>query len=155
MASKKRYAFTAKITRLKRLNNSTNGNPRYEVGFDNGQTLITSSNHSFVYGINNPEMKGNLEVFVSAANRIVDLQPVSDVGIPSQSEARQNGQEAKPTTALDAYNLLADLCATQTRRPITLFEGLVELTQKMYNLGHHDAVTYVSEELQEIAASKG
>lgn len=72
----KRYAFTAKITRLKRLNNSVNGNPRYDVGFDNGATYRTSSDHSFVYGIEG--MKDDVQVFLNGRHLIEDLQEVSN-----------------------------------------------------------------------------
>jgi len=71
----KRFAFTATVTHLRRMNNSVNGNPRYEVSFDNGRTLTTSSDHSFVYGIEG--LKGDVQVFVSKANRIVDLRPAT------------------------------------------------------------------------------
>ena len=59
----------------------------------------------------------------------------------------------KITTALDAFNLLAD--SYVTTRKMDMFDGLVELAQNIYELSYDDAVTYVSEQLQEIAASKG
>jgi hypothetical protein len=71
----KTYGFTATITRLTRLNNSVNGNPRYEVGFDNARSLQTSSDHSFVYGIESLQGK-QVHVFLSRASKIVDLQAI-------------------------------------------------------------------------------
>jgi len=78
----KRYAFTATITRLNRLKNSVNGNPRYEVGFDNASTFTTQSDQSFVYGIEG--ITGEVQVFLSKAGRIVDLQRVPE---PSADES--------------------------------------------------------------------
>lgn len=143
----KRYAFTATITRLTRLNNSVNANPRYDVEFDNGRTLTTSSDHSFVYGIEG--LKGDVQVFVSKANRIVDLRPVTACALSSGDQQAKR----RTTTALDAFNLLAD--SYVTTRKMDMFDGLVELAQNIHGLSYDDAVTYVSEELQEIVASKG
>lgn len=73
------FAFTAVITQLKRITNSVNGNPRYEVTFSNGRTLKTSSDHSFVYDIENLYNKADpLQVFVTRSNRICDLQKMGE-----------------------------------------------------------------------------
>lgn len=40
------------VWHLERINNSVNGNPRYKVGTEDG-VFITSSDHAFVWAINN------------------------------------------------------------------------------------------------------
>lgn len=64
-----------RITRLERLSSSVNGNPRFRVGFDDASSAITSSDAAFCYGIENPEMRGDVVVTYTRAGRIADIRP--------------------------------------------------------------------------------
>jgi hypothetical protein len=64
------------IESLTRLTNSGNGNPRYRVHFTDSSSAITSSDAAFCYGINNPEMRGELSVVFTRAGRIAHMEPV-------------------------------------------------------------------------------
>jgi hypothetical protein len=64
-----------RITRLERLNNSANGNPRYRVHFDDATSAVTSSDHGFCYALNNAEMRGDVDVTYTRAGRISDVRP--------------------------------------------------------------------------------
>jgi hypothetical protein len=64
-----------RIVALRRLNNSVNGNPRYDVAFSNGEMHTTSSDAGFCYGITNPEMKGDVDVWLTKAGRIESIRP--------------------------------------------------------------------------------
>jgi hypothetical protein len=64
-----------RVTGLKRLNNSVNGNPRYNVTFDNGTNGNTSSDASFCYGIENPAMRGAVDVWLTRRGLIEHMEP--------------------------------------------------------------------------------
>jgi hypothetical protein len=66
------------IFNLKRLNNSVNGNPRYRVYFTDGSIAVTSSDAAFCYGIENKEMRGELEVTFTRAGLIADMSPTGN-----------------------------------------------------------------------------
>ncbi len=66
---------TKRITELKRLNSSVNGNPRYRVTFDDGSSAITQSDAMFCYAITNPEMRSDVIVTYTRAGRIADITP--------------------------------------------------------------------------------
>jgi hypothetical protein len=66
---------TKRVAALHRLTNSRNGNPRYHVYFTDGTDAITSTDHGFVYAINNPEMRGDVEVTYTKAGRIEHMSP--------------------------------------------------------------------------------
>lgn len=68
-------SFTATVTRLERKRNSVNGNPRYRVGFDNGASHVTMSDGGFCYGITNPEMRGQVDVWLTKAGTISMMAP--------------------------------------------------------------------------------
>ena len=70
---------TKTITRIVRLDSSVNGNPRFELGFDDATSAITSSDHGFCYEIGNPEMREGSRVAVefTRAGRISSLVSVS------------------------------------------------------------------------------
>ena len=65
------------VRHLERLNNSVNGNPRYKVYFEEDPLhgYVTSSDAGFCYGINNPEMRGAVDVWLTRAGRIEHMQP--------------------------------------------------------------------------------
>ena len=62
-----------------RLNNSVNGNPRYRITFADGLTAQTASDHSFAYGVGNPDMRegSTVRVEFTRAGRISHMNPVS------------------------------------------------------------------------------
>lgn len=68
-------SFTARVTHLQRLSNSVNGNPRYRVAFDNGQVYVTMSDASFCYGIDNSEMRGDVDVWLNRSGKIEHMAP--------------------------------------------------------------------------------
>jgi len=127
----KAYAFTAQITRLKRLKNSTNGNPRYTVGFDNASTLTTSSDQSFVTNIES--LKGPVQVFISRAGKIVDLQPATEPLLP--------------LSGLGAFERLAEYYRDNSN---LLYDGLVYLAEGVHNIDTEAAKVYVKNYLEHI-----
>lgn len=59
------------VESLTRLNNSTNGNPRYLVHFTNGSAFPTAPDASLSYGIANPEYRDHAHTFtLDRLNRI-------------------------------------------------------------------------------------
>ena len=62
------------IASLARMNSSTNGHPRYEVSFTNGDLASTGIDSSVAYEIDNPEYR-NVPVLVTftGAGRIVGI----------------------------------------------------------------------------------
>lgn len=65
---------TERITNIERLNNSTNGNPKYRISFDMANTYDTATDHMFAFSIV-PQMEGQLAYFtLSKAGRITDLK---------------------------------------------------------------------------------
>lgn len=64
--------FTDKVRTLTRLRSSVNGNPRYKVFFERDTTrgYTTSSDAAFCYGIENPNMRGQVDVYLTPAGRI-------------------------------------------------------------------------------------
>ena len=74
-----------RITKLNRMNNSVNGNPKYGVEFDSGKLGITSSDHGFCYGLTNREnFNCDVRVTWTRSGRVSNIEPVSDY------EARQD-----------------------------------------------------------------
>lgn len=69
---------TRRVSSLTRLNNSINGNPRYRVLFTDGSSAVTKSDAAFCYGIDNPEMRGEVIVKYSRGGRITDMSPLSE-----------------------------------------------------------------------------
>jgi hypothetical protein len=69
--------FTATVTRLERMRNSVNGNPKYRVGFDNGRSHVTMADAGFCYGITNPEMRGQVDVWLTKAGTIRAMSPAA------------------------------------------------------------------------------
>lgn len=66
-----------RIERLERLNNSTNGNPRYKVWFSGGGWAVTQSDAAISYEINNPEFRDtDVEITFTRAGRISFAKPV-------------------------------------------------------------------------------
>jgi uncharacterized protein (DUF1684 family) len=63
------------VESLTRLTNSANDNPRYRVHFTDGSSAITSSDAGFCYGINNPDMRGEVDVYFTRAGRIEHMAP--------------------------------------------------------------------------------
>lgn len=66
---------TKTISRIKRLDSSVNGNPRFEIGFDDATSAVTSSDHGFCYEIGNDGMREGSTVGVAytRAGRIEDV----------------------------------------------------------------------------------
>jgi hypothetical protein len=64
------------ISRISRINSSVNGNPRYEVGFDDATTAISSSDHGWCYTVGNPGMKvgDTVSVTYTKAGRIENME---------------------------------------------------------------------------------
>jgi hypothetical protein len=71
--------FTAKITNTERLINSTNGNPRFRVMFDNGTIAVTETDAQLGYLIGNPGLGIGDTVWVStsASGAITHMRPVA------------------------------------------------------------------------------
>ena len=71
-----KYKLTGKITDLKRLNNSVNGNPRFNIVVD-GVMLTTKSDAAYSYNIENLYNKGCLVVATcydtKSSSRIDDI----------------------------------------------------------------------------------
>jgi len=130
------YAFTAQITRLKRLKNSVNGNPRYQVGFDNARTLKTASDQSCAFNIEG--LKGELQVFISKGNQIVDLQPVT--------------KPLLPVSGVGAFEHLARYSLYNPKAD--LLTGLVFLAEKVHNLDTEAAQLFVENYLKHIGRNK-
>lgn len=73
------FELVVTVTSMARLNNSVNGNPRYMIHTNEG-SYITSSDHSFVYGIEDG-LRGahrwegrRAWITLTRANRIEDLK---------------------------------------------------------------------------------
>lgn len=63
------------IAALKRLRNSPDGNPRYNVLFTDGTAVATKADAAVAYGIENPELAGPCEVTLEHG-QLVKLTPV-------------------------------------------------------------------------------
>lgn len=63
------------VDHLERLNNSRDGNPRYKVYFTDGDVYQTEDNASCNYGIENSEMRSEIEFTVTRAGRIDYMRP--------------------------------------------------------------------------------
>lgn len=63
------------ISAYKRLDNSRNGNPRFEIFWGDGTRAVTSSDQSFCYAVGNPGMRQGDTVYVAftKAGRIEDM----------------------------------------------------------------------------------
>lgn len=66
---------TRRVDRLERLKNSVNGNPRYRVHFTDGSSAVTQSDAAFCYGIDNPDMRGDVQVKFTRAGKIEQMRP--------------------------------------------------------------------------------
>jgi hypothetical protein len=54
-----------------------NGNPRYDISFDDGTIATSQSDASFCYAINNPEFRNRqVEVTFTRAGRVAHIEPV-------------------------------------------------------------------------------
>lgn len=63
------------ITRLTRARASANGNPRWYVHLGDGTQYYTKPDAAVAYGLDNPEMKGLLEITIENG-QIIYAQPV-------------------------------------------------------------------------------
>lgn len=71
-------SFTARIVSVTRLNVSINANPRFRVEFDNETELVTQSDASVNYGIENVELRNvPVDVWLTRNGRIHHMQPHS------------------------------------------------------------------------------
>jgi hypothetical protein len=68
--------FTAIITSVERQKNDVNGNPRYRVWFDNGESFLTSPGSQYAYGI--PKLNGKLVTVSTGKIHIQHIQEVND-----------------------------------------------------------------------------
>lgn len=71
------------ITGIKRLHNSVNGNPRYEVSID-WERFITASDHAFCFEIGNLGMRvgDRVEYGLTRAGRLSGMRPFTvELGI--------------------------------------------------------------------------
>lgn len=70
-----------RIWSITRLHCSVNGNPRYDIAFEDDprRPLRTASDHSFCYAVGNPDMReGSLvRVELTRAGRISDISPAT------------------------------------------------------------------------------
>lgn len=66
------------IDSIKRLKNSVNGNPRFDITFTNGVVSRTSSDTSFAYAVGNPDMRegSTVRVEYTRAGKISHMEPV-------------------------------------------------------------------------------
>lgn len=64
------------IDYLERMNNSTNGNPRYRVGFTDGTSYTTKPDTMIAYALTNPEYReGPVKVtFMGKREQIVNVE---------------------------------------------------------------------------------
>jgi len=76
-----------RVTGLRQLNNSVNGNPRYNVTFDNGTNANTASDASFCYGIENREMRGDVDVWLTRRGTIEHMEPCKGVKGDTEGDA--------------------------------------------------------------------
>ena len=66
------------IESLERLNNSSNGNPRYKVTFTNGREALTETDGQVGYGLENEEYRDvPLEVTFTRAGRVQYVKPAN------------------------------------------------------------------------------
>ena len=72
--------FTSQIIGLRRLNNSVNGNPRFNITFANGVNANSQSDAAFCYGIENPNMRGDVDVWLSARGTVAYVRPAERKG---------------------------------------------------------------------------
>ena len=56
-------SVTGKVVSTRHAGTSVNGNPTYDVTFDNGYTYRMSSDTSLAYGITNPEYRESAHQF--------------------------------------------------------------------------------------------
>ncbi len=61
---------------LARLRNSTYGNPRWRVTFDDGTVFDTAPDAQVGYSIGNPEFNGDVVITVDGRGRIVGIEPM-------------------------------------------------------------------------------
>lgn len=68
--------FIDQVHALQRLRSSANGNPRYRVCFTHQEGYyVTSSDRSFCYSIENPDMRGPVAVWLTKAGYIGHMEP--------------------------------------------------------------------------------
>lgn len=66
---------TKRILTMKRLPNSVNGNPRWQVWFSDGDVRITQSDSAVGFEINQPEYRNaDIKVSFSRAGRITMIE---------------------------------------------------------------------------------
>lgn len=67
------------ISRIRRLRSSTNGNPKFEIGFDDATTAKTQTDSAFCYAVGNPDMRVGSRVVVrySKSGTIAGMGPAS------------------------------------------------------------------------------
>ena len=69
------FCGTSALVDAKRLNSSSNGNPRYLITFDDGSEVITQSDAAINYGITNHEYRDQPhDAELSRAGRLVYLR---------------------------------------------------------------------------------
>jgi hypothetical protein len=59
-----------------RMRSSVNGNPRWQVTFDDGSHWPTAPDSSCAYGINNSELDGEVQILLNSRSNIVDIRPL-------------------------------------------------------------------------------
>lgn len=76
MTKAKPKTITGTITKLNRLTNTRNGNPRYEVFIDQGDgfpvVLVTSSDSSIASALNNGEYQSEAHEFTLSRKGLID-----------------------------------------------------------------------------------
>lgn len=100
-----RERFATKISRLERIGQSVNGNPRYKVWFENGRSGKTASDHSFVYGIENKELKGWVTVEMNARGIITDIRKARHIVDITEKDAEML---RSTQTEKESLTILAD-----------------------------------------------
>lgn len=68
-----------RITGLKRLKHSVNGNPRWSVTLETGQTYPTVPDAMCSYGIENRPLRGRVDVVLNGRNMIEYVEPTAEV----------------------------------------------------------------------------
>lgn len=77
--SRKSVTYTQTIDRLERLNNSTNGNPRFRIHFADGQTAVTQSDASIAYGLEDRKFFGvPVKVTATPAGMVWNVELITE-----------------------------------------------------------------------------
>lgn len=74
----KHLEYVAVIDSITRLTNSRNGNPRFKIHFEDGQTTTTQSDASVSYEMTNHNYPGRFRIKATPAGKVWGIEPVQD-----------------------------------------------------------------------------